>query len=154
MIYNKLWEIEEKVAKLEKRLGLPQRRDLMIRKALYNNQTNDIEITDILIEPTPHITFIKPQYLNLQISVEGADSIFISKNDLQVEIPRTVPKETFLTTEEETLKIRPDPPLNELREIDYIDEFKNIEGSNWYRMIFLDESDPVVWTLILTKDYD
>lgn len=155
MIYDKLAQVESKLASLEVKLGLPQRKNLLIRKRKLNNVTKLLEITDILLNPKPHVTSVSPKYQNLQISIEGADSIFITASDYQVEIPRTVNKSLFEPVQGETVRCLLEPPLNELGQIIYTDELnKEIEAAKWCNIVFIDDNHPTVWKLIITKNFD
>ena len=154
-VYQKLAIIEAKMATLEHSLGLPQRINLLLRHQTYNKITKVIDIVDTVLAPIPHIVPVPIKYINLQISIEGADSIFITTNDIQIEIPRTVSKTIFLPGGDTKVRYLIDPPLNVNNEPIYSpSNTTNIPDKYWYRLIFLDESDPTVWKLIVTRERD
>jgi hypothetical protein len=155
-VYTKLAEVDAKVAELESNLGLPHRINLLARHQTYNTVTKSLEVEDILITPKARITPVSPKLVNLQISVEGADSIFITINDMQVELPRTVSKDTILKPESNTkVRFYINPPLDVNGDIIYTpSNTKNLPGEYVYRLIFLDESSAIRWRLILTRERD
>lgn len=154
-LYQKLAEIESKMAGIEVKLGHPSRRNLLVRNKLYNQVTKLEEIEDTLILPRPFINPIPPRYVNLQVSIEGVNSVFISINDLEVEIPRTIPKTLFLPEGKGRVVFIIDPPLNEDNQIIYTDpSTKTLVGYSTYKLLFISEKEPSVWKLILSKNID
>lgn len=154
-LFQKLAIIENKIAAVEGKLGLPQRRHLLVRKKITNHINKTEEIQDTLILPQPYIINVSPKFVNLQINVEGADSIGISINDLQVEIPRTYPKTLFLSETSTKSTFILEPPLNSSNQIIYSNpSTKVIAGASFYNLLFLSEDDPTIWKLILSKEID
>jgi hypothetical protein len=154
-LFTKLAEVENKLAKLETSLGNPQRRHLLVRQTITNNATRTTSINDSLILPQPYITTVSPKYTNLQIAIQGADSIFISINDIQVEIPRVYPKELFFSDSYTKSTFVLDPPLDSNNQIVYSNPLKKeLAGHYFYKLIFLSENEPTVWKLILTREKD
>lgn len=154
-LYQQLALVENKIAKIEGALGLPQRRHLLIRHQTYNTTTKTINIVDNLVIPKPYITSVSPRFSNLQISVEGADSIFISINDMQVEIPRLYSKSLIAPSGNTKSRFVIDPPVDNNNQIIYSNpSTKDLGAVDYYRLIFLSENNPTAWNLILTKDKD
>jgi len=154
-LFDKLAIIEKKIAEIEAdKLGLPQRRHLLVRQTITNHAARTSETVDTLILPKPYIVNVSPRYVNLQVNIEGADSIFISVNDLQVEIPRTFPKSLFLPESGKSTFIL-EPPVSDSNQIIYSDpSTKAIAGASFYSLVFLSEDDPTRWKLILRKEID
>ncbi|BAY64984.1 phage tail sheath protein fi-like protein [Calothrix brevissima NIES-22] len=73
-LYQKLAEVEDKISSIEVKLGLPQRKHLLVRHQTLN-QNNVRLITDTLILPKPYITNISPRFANLQVAFEGVDGL-------------------------------------------------------------------------------
>lgn len=157
-LFSKLAVVENKLAGIEAdKLGLPQRRHLLVRHKTHNTTTRTETIEDTLIIPKPYITSVSPRFANLQIAIEGANSIFLSINDVQVEIPRVYPKSLF--TPSGNTKVRfgfvIDPPVNNSNQVIYSNALtKDIEGVDFYKLVFLSDSNPTVWNLILQKERD
>lgn len=153
-LYQKLATIESKVAGIESKLGLPQRRHLLVRQLITNHTTKTQETVDTLILPKPYITTVSPRYVNLQVNIEGADSIFISINDLQVEIPRTYPNTLFSLPGSKTSFVI-DPPVDSNNQIVYTNPSTKALGKvSFYTLSFLSENEPTIWKLILRKEKD
>jgi hypothetical protein len=152
-LYQKLAEVESKVAGIEVALGIPERRNLLVRHQILNQTTRVYDYTDTLILPQPYITSVPLRLVNLPI--EGANSITIQINDIQVEIPRTFSKSLF-TPEENTTTARfiLDPPISNNQVIYTNPTTKTISGATFYRMIMLMDNDPTLWKLILRKEKD
>lgn len=141
-LFSKLAEVESKLAMVESdKLGVPQRKNLLIRKSTFDKSTKVTNTQDILVSPKPYITTVKPRYINLSVAIEGVNTITISLQDIQAEIPRVYPIETF---------DRAKAVINPL----IINGIPQLNNVNWYSIVFVDDRDPVVWTLILTKDKD
>lgn len=154
-LYEKLALVERKMANVEVKLGHPNRRNLLVRKYAYNTVSKVQEIEDILILPKPFINPVSSRYVNLQVAIEGADSIFISIDDLEVEIPRTHPKTLFKPNGDERVEFMLDPLLDESNQIIYSNiSTKSLAKGYRYRLIFISEKDPTVWKLILRKNKD
>nr|WP_322686612.1 hypothetical protein [Nostoc sp. DedQUE07]MDZ8133233.1 hypothetical protein [Nostoc sp. DedQUE07] len=79
-LFEKLAKIENKLATVEEKLGVPQRRYLLVRHRITGT---GLSIEDTLINPKAYITSVSPRYINLQIGIPGADSIYINVNDLE-----------------------------------------------------------------------
>ncbi|MEA5625312.1 hypothetical protein [Nostoc sp. UHCC 0251] len=154
-LYEKLAQIEEKISEVEIKLGLPQRRHLLVRTHSYNSTSKIRVTTDTLILPRPYINPVSPRYANLQVSIEGADSIYISLNDIEVEIPRTKLKTLFIPNGDDRTEFIIDPPVDSFNQIIYSDPTtKALAGTSMYKLIYLSEKEPTVWKLILRKDMD
>lgn len=154
-LFSKLAEIENKLARLEIKLGIPQRRHLLVRQTITNVTNRTTSVYDSLILPQPYITTASPKYSNLQVAVQGADSIFISINDIQVEIPRVYPKSLFTLDSFTKTTFVVDPPLDSDNQIIYSNPTKKeLAGHYFYKLIFLSENEPTVWKLILTRERD
>jgi hypothetical protein len=154
-LFNKLAQIENKLADLEVKLGNPQRRHLLVRQTINDSISRTTTINDTLILPQPYITNVSPKFTNLQVAIQGADSIFISINDLEVEIPRVYPKSLFLTDSNIKSTFVLDPPLGSSNQIIYSNPVKKeLAGSYFYKLIFLSENEPTVWRLVLSRERD
>lgn len=89
------------------------------------------------------------------MAIEGADSIYLSINDIQVEIPRVYPKSLFSPNGNIKARFVIDPPVNSNNQIIYSNAItKVIEGADFYKLVFLADSNPTVWNLILQRDMD
>lgn len=154
-LYEKLAQVESIIGEVEVKLGLPQRRHLIVRQRVFNSTTRIYDEVDTLILPQPFITSIPPKYANLQINIEGSNnSIYLSINDLMVEIPRTLPKSLFLPDGNANTRFILDPPVTN-NQIVYTNPANNsIDGAKFYRNITLIDDDPVIWKLILVKEKD
>ncbi|BAY23719.1 hypothetical protein NIES2100_35110 [Calothrix sp. NIES-2100] len=153
-LYTKLAEVEGKIAAVEERLGLPQRRYLLVRHSTLNTTTRLVEITDTLILPRPYAVNISPRFANLQVSIEGADSIYLSVNDLQVEIPRTFTKSLFLPSAPTRAIFILEPPVNNNQVVYSNPTTKEINGVKPYKLLALMENDPTLWKIILRRESD
>ncbi|MEH1966752.1 hypothetical protein [Nostoc sp.] len=154
-LYDKLAQIEDKLSGVEVKLGLPQRRHLLVRTYSYNTSSRLEITTDTLILPKPYITLVPPRYANLQVSIEGADSVYISLNDVEVEIPRTKSKTLFIPNGNPRTEFIIDPPVNNFNQIIYSNSStKELAGASNYKLIYLSEKEPTVWKLILRKEAD
>lgn len=154
-LYDKLAKIEDKISDIETKLGLPQRRHLLVRTYSYNTSSKRQITTDTLILPRPYITLVQPRYANLQVSIEGVDSVYISLNDVEVEIPRTHPKTLFIPNGDARAEFIIDPPVNNFNQIIYSNpSTKALAGSSNYKLIYLSEKEPTTWKLILRKETD
>jgi hypothetical protein len=153
-LYQKLAEVESKVGAIEVRLGLPERKHLAVRQRVFNTSTKVYDVVDTLIIPQPYITSVPPRYSNLQVSIEGADSVYLSINDLMVEIPRTYPKSLFIPEGNTSARFILEPPVSNNQIVYSNSNTKTIDGVRFYRNITLFDNDPVVWKLILTKEKD
>ncbi|AFY49002.1 hypothetical protein Nos7524_3202 [Nostoc sp. PCC 7524] len=153
-LYQKLSQIEGKMAEIDIRLGIPQRRNLLIRHQSLNPTTRQLEIVDTLVQPKPLITSIPPKFVNLPVSIEGADSIFLSINDIQVEIPRTHPKRLFIPEGNTRAIFILEPPISNNQVVYINPATKTINGADIYRLVVLMENDPTLWKLILRRDKD
>ncbi len=154
-LYDKLAQIEDKLAQIEVKLNLPQRRHLLVRTYSYNTSSKLQITTDTLILPRPYITLVQPRYANLQVSIEGVDSIYIALNDVEVEIPITHPKTLFIPNGNARTEFIIDPPVNNFNQIVYSNpSTKALVGTSNYKLIYLSEKEPTTWKLILRKEAD
>lgn len=153
-LYTKLSEVERKIAAVEVKLGLPQRRHLLVRHKTLNTTTRLEEITDTLILPQPYVVNVAPRFVNLDVSVEGANSVFLSINDLQVEIPRTFPKSLFLPSDPTRATFALEPPVSNNQVVYSNPTTKVINGLGAYTLLALLENDPTLWKLIFRKQLD
>jgi hypothetical protein len=154
-LYDKLARIEDKLAQIEVSLALPQRRHLLVRTYSYNTSSKRQVTTDTLILPRPYITLVQPRYANLQVSIEGSDSVYISLNDVEVDIPRTHPKTLFIPDGNPRTEFIIDPPVNNFNQIIYSNpSTKALVGTSNYKLIYLSEKEPTTWKLILRKETD
>lgn len=151
-LYSKLAEVEGKVAQIEDKLGLPQRRNLLVRHEAYNHSTRLATITDTLISPKPYITSISPRFANLPVGIEGSsNSIYLAISDLQVEVPRTLPKNLFIPVVDTTIHFVLEPPVNNNQVVYSNPTTKEIDGAVFYTMVMFMDDDPTRWKLILRK---
>lgn len=153
-LYAKLAKVEEKVAFIEGNLGLPQRRNLLVRHQVLNTNTRQVVITDTLLSPKPYIATIPPRFVNLPVAIEGADSIYLSVNDLLVELPRTFPKSLFTPGGNTTVRFVLEPPISNNLVVYTNPTTKTIEGAVYYVLAVLLDDDPTLWKLILRKNKD
>ncbi|MDZ8259455.1 hypothetical protein [Nostoc sp. ChiQUE01b] len=154
-LYEKLAQIEDKISGIEVKLGLPQRRHLLVRKYSYNTPLKVQVTIDTLILPRPYINPVPPRYANLQVSIEGSDSIYLSLDDVEVEIPRTKPKTLFIPDGDDRVEFIIDPPVNNFNQIIYSNPaIKALAGTSNYKLIYLSEKEPTTWKLILRKETD
>lgn len=151
-LFTKLAQLEVKLSTIESdKLGVPQRKRLLARKSIYNPTTKVTTIEDTLISPKVFLTSVSPKYINLQVAIEGSNTINISINDIQVEIPRTYPKEFFTNR----IKFVIEPPLKEDGTVDYSNlSTKQLLNADWYNLRVIDDRSSIVWTLILSKELD
>ncbi|MBD2196610.1 MULTISPECIES: hypothetical protein [Calothrix] len=152
-LYQKLAEVEGKMAEVEVKLGNPQRKHLLVRHQIFNQSTRVLDITDTLILPKPYITFVSPKLAAIPIAIEGAEkmiSLYIT--DIQVEIPRTFPRSLF----EPPNNIRPlfilEPPVSNNQVVYTNPTTKEISGAGFYKMMMLMDNDPTLWKFILRKE--
>ncbi|MBD2060505.1 hypothetical protein H6F88_31685 [Oculatella sp. FACHB-28] len=155
-LFAKLAQIEEKIGEIEVRLGVPQRRFLLVRTSI--GQSNIPEYEDEFIFPPPYITSAPRKYTGNVVG-NGNSAIVISHSDFYVELPRTRPY-SFLNPASSGSKSRNifiiDPPASMIPEdidssLDYFNQTTN--GFNC-RLLFVDDSDPVVYKLILRNEKD
>ncbi|MBD2515193.1 hypothetical protein H6G93_09265 [Nostoc sp. FACHB-973] len=153
-LFQKLAQIEDKIGKIETYLGVPQRRNLLVRQVETNRNNRVTTTIDTLLQPRPYITSVSPKLANLQVNIEGADSVFLSTDDIQVEVSRTIDKTLFIPTGNIRNSFILEPPVvNNLVVYSNVST-KEIAGAKFYKLIALFDSDPVVWKLILRKEKD
>lgn len=153
-LYNKLAQIEAKVGGIETRLGVPQRRNLLVRQIVDNHTAKTSTITDVLINPKPYITSVAPNLVNLQVAAEGVDQIFITASDLQVEIPRTYAKEFFVRQGFNKSMFMVDPPLTASGAIAYTNPTTKTINGTFCKLLYIRDNDPVKWLLVLRQEFD
>jgi hypothetical protein len=137
MIYNKLAILESRLANIQAdKLGIPQRKRVLARKTIYNPTTKLTTTEDVLISPKLYVTSVKPRYINLPIS-DGNKTVYISVNDLMIEIPRTYDKSFF----DSRIRFAIDPP-------------DDLTKADWYILRFIDDSSSIIWNLIISKEID
>lgn len=153
-LYSKLAEVEAKVGQIEERLGLPQRKNLLVRQITHNHVAKTSVITDHLITPKPYITNVAPRLVNLQVASEGVDQVFIAASDTQVEIPRTYLKSFFLTVGSLKTIYMIDPPLNPDGSILYTNPVTRTINGYFHNLIYLADNDPTRWILVLRQETD
>ncbi|MBD2457971.1 hypothetical protein H6G80_28390 [Nostoc sp. FACHB-87] len=153
-LYSKLAEVEAKVGQIETKLGLPQRKNLLVRQIVNNHIAKTSVITDHLITPKPYITNVAPRLVNLQVASEGVDQVFIAASDTQVEIPRTYPKNFFLTVGSLKTIYMIDPPLTSGGAISYINPTTKTINGYFHNLIYLSDNDPTRWLLVLRQETD
>ncbi|MEA5603707.1 hypothetical protein [Nostoc sp. UHCC 0252] len=153
-LYEKLAKIENKLGSVEERLGIPQRKNLLVRHTSTDPVTRAPFIEDTLILPKPYITSVAPRFVNMQIAIEGADSIYITVNDLQVEIPRVYPI-TLFQPEGRTRALFILNPSVTYGTINYSNPTtKALTNIKLYRSVYVDDSNPTIYRLILTEHKD
>ncbi|WP_414579106.1 hypothetical protein [Anabaena sp. CCY 9402-a] len=146
--------VESKVGELEARLGIPQRRNLLVRQITNNHTARTSTISDSLINPRPYITNVSPRLVNLQVASEGVDQIFITASDLQVEIPRTYNKSFFLAHGITKTMFMVDPPLTPDGAIIYTNPTTKTLNGYFHNLIYLSDNDPTRWLLVLRQEAD
>ncbi|AUT00895.1 hypothetical protein CLI64_11070 [Nostoc sp. CENA543] len=153
-LYEKLAKVEAKVGGIEEKLGLPQRRHLLVRRIVHNHTAKTSTITDTLISPRPYITNVPPRLVNLQVASEGVDNLFISASDLQAEIPRTYPKSFFTVHGGVKTMYMVDPPLTQDGAIAYANPITKTLDGYFSKLIYLSDNDPTRWILVLRMEAD
>jgi hypothetical protein len=151
-LFDKLAQISATIAKVEIKLGVPQRRHLFLRKTVYDDVSKEVSTEDILLTPKPYITSVNPRYVDLDLSVNGLNSIFkIAANDLEVIIPRTYPPSLF----EGTIKAIVDPPVDEEGNVIYSNPLtKTFTNVNWWIVKYFSDKDKTNWKIIIGKEAD
>jgi hypothetical protein len=142
-LFEKLAQLEEKLGFIDRQLGIPQRKYLLVRNQLANKVPEDTLISAF-------ITNVNPRLVGLL-----AGNVVIKASNFQVEIPRTSPLNLFIREDKYRATFLIDPPLNLAGEIQYSNSTtKSIEGATFCKLIHIIDSDPVIHTLILSKDKD
>ncbi|MCW5317930.1 hypothetical protein GTQ43_30425 [Nostoc sp. KVJ3] len=153
-LYEKLAKIENKLATVEEKLGVPQRRHLVVRHTITDPITRAPSIEDTLINPKAYITSVSPRFVNLQIAIPGADSIYISINDLQVEIPKVYPITLFKPEGKTRAMFILDPPVTYGTIVYSNPTTKSFDNPNIYSLVYVDDTQSTVYKLILTGQRD
>ena len=158
-LYEKLARIENKLATVEEKLGVPQRRYLLVRHTVTDPITRTPSIEDTLINPKAYITSVSPRFVNLQIAIPGADSIYVSINDLEVEIPKVYPitlfKPTLFKPECKTrVMFILDPPVTYGTIVYSNPTTKSFNNPKIYSLVYVDDTQSTIYKLILTGQRD
>jgi hypothetical protein len=153
-LYEKLAKIENKLALVETSLGVPQRRYLLVRHTITDPVTRIPSIEDTLINPKAYITSVSPRFVNLQIAIPGADSIYVSINDLQVEIPKVYPITLFKPEGKTRAMFILDPPVTYGTIVYSNPTTKAFDNPKVYSLIYVDDTQSTVYKLILTGQRD
>lgn len=158
-LFNKLAQIEEKIGSIEVKLGLPQRRYLLVRTSQFDGNVRTYN--DELILPQPYITTAPRKYTGNVIG-SGDSAIVVSQSDYYVELPRTRPY-SFLNPASTRANNRPtfiiDPPASMIPEDapysqDYFNQTTQTASGINCKLLFVDDTDPILYKLILRKDKD
>ncbi|MEH1858034.1 MAG: hypothetical protein V7L21_08535 [Nostoc sp.] len=153
-LYEKLAKIENKLAQVETSLGVPQRRYLLVRHTVTDLITHAPNIEDTLINPKAYITSVSPKFVNLQIAIPGADSIYVSVNDLQVEIPKVYPITLFKPEGKTRAMFILDPPVTYGTIVYSNPTTKFFNNPKLYSLVYVDDTQSTVYKLILTGQRD
>ncbi len=153
-LYEKLAKIENKLAQVETSLGVPQRRYLLVRHTVTDPITRTPNIEDTLINPKAYITSVSPRLVNLQIAIPGADSIYVSINDLQVEIPKVYPITLFKPEGKTRAMFILDPTVTYGTIVYSNPATKSFNNPKIYNLVYVDDTQSTVYKLILTGQKD
>ncbi|NEU81493.1 hypothetical protein [Nostoc sp. UIC 10630] len=153
-LYEKLAKIENKLAQVETSLGVPQRRYLLVRHTVTDPITRAPSTEDTLINPKAYITSVSPRYVNLQISIPGADSIYVTVNDLEVEIPKVYPITLFKPEGKNRAIFILDPPVTYGTVVYSNPATKSFNNPKLYSLVYVDDTHSTVYKLILTGQRD
>jgi hypothetical protein len=149
---EKLAKIENKLALVETSLGVPQRRHLLVRHRITGT---GLVIEDTLINPKAYVTSVSPRYINLQIAIPGADSIYVAVNDLEVEIPKVYPSSLFTKSSPgDSLSFILDPPVTYGTIVYPNPTTKEFINPKTYELKYIDDTQSTIYKLILTKKID
>lgn len=150
-LYQKLTAIEDKSSQLETRLGLPQRRNLLLRVASVVGQNRTFE--DTLFVPRPYITVVPPSLVGVALGGRvTASNVQISESDLKVELSRRYPLDLFVRKDEKRITFILEPKVDAANKVVYSTNQK-VEGIPC-RFVGVFEDDPLIWTLVLRKEFD
>lgn len=152
-LFDKLAEVEDVAACIESRLGLPQRRYLLLRHQYLNDARTATVIEDHLVCPSPFITSAPPRLQGLLIGNEET-AVSITSTDLYVELSRVTPYSAFVRTDKKRAVAIVDPPVA-YGQVQYSNRTtKEIEGGIRCRIIHVEDDDDTLWKLILRKERD
>lgn len=147
-LYKRLTAIDDRIADMESMLGLPQRRNLLLRHSTLAN--NARVYTDTIIEPQPYITNVSPRLVGLQIG-----KVEVSITDFQCEISRSIPLDLLIRTDNQRVIAIIDPPVDIAGRVIYSHAAtKTIDGGIPCRVLNVRDDDSTVWRCILQKEID
>ncbi|MFN6460554.1 MAG: hypothetical protein RMZ41_001735 [Nostoc sp. DedVER02] len=153
-LYEKLAKIENKLAQVEADLGVPQRRYLLVRHIVTDPITRAPSIEDTLINPKAYITSVSPRFVNMQIAIPGADSIYVTVNDLEVEIPKVYPITLFKPEGNTRAMFILDPPVTYGTVVYSNPTTKSFNKPNIYSLGYVDDTQSTIYKLILNGQRD
>ncbi|MFN6486290.1 MULTISPECIES: hypothetical protein [unclassified Nostoc] len=153
-LYEKLAKIENKLSLVEDKLGVPQRRYLLVRHTITDPITRAPNIEDTLINPKAYITSVSPRFVNMQIAIPGADSIYVTVNDLEVEIPKVYPITLFKPEVKTRAIFILDPPVTYGTVVYSNPTTKSFNKPNIYSLVYANDTYSTVYKLILTEQRD
>ncbi|MEH1803226.1 MAG: hypothetical protein V7L13_29500 [Nostoc sp.] len=153
-LYGKLGQIENKLATVEEKLGVPQRRYLLVRNTITDPTTRAPIIEDTLINPKAYITSVSPRFVNLQIAIPGADSIYVTVSDLEAEIPKVYPITLFKPEGKTRAMFILDPPVTYGTIVYSNPSTKSFNNPKLYSLVYVDDTQSTVYKLILTGQKD
>lgn len=137
--FDKLAVMVSKVENLERKLGVPTRRDLAIRKSHLPEGEFIPQLKDFFLDTVTDVKSVPSKFMNYQLS-EG--TLIVGADDLYVELPRIYSAE-FLTQGIEFYIL--DPKKNEAGQL---------IGGITCKFLTLVDDDPVYFGLILRKTFD
>ncbi|AVH67036.1 hypothetical protein [Nostoc sp. 'Peltigera membranacea cyanobiont' N6] len=153
-LYEKLAKIENKLSLVEEKLGVPQRRYLLVRHTITDPTTRIPSIEDTLINPKAYITSVSPRFVNMQIAIPGADSIYVTVNDLEVEIPKVYPITLFKPEGKTRAMFILDPTVTYGTIVYSNPATKSFNNPKIYSLVYVDDTQSTVYKLILTGQKD
>ncbi|MBD2256657.1 hypothetical protein [Pseudanabaena sp. FACHB-2040] len=156
-LFDKLAAIEDIGAKIETRLGVPQRRYLLVRHHGVDEQKRPT-LTDYLILPKPLINTASPRLIGLLIGNEE-QGVSVSSTDLTAEFSRVTPYEWLVRPDSKRVTAVVDPSVQTFSDGSVAVEYTNpvtkqLAGGTPCRIIQVGTSDPTLWKLILRRDKD
>ena len=147
--------MEDLGATIETRLGLPQRRHLLLRHQVLNEARTATIIQDYLVHPRPYITTAPARLLGLLVGNEET-AISVTSTDLYAELSRETPYATFVspTNTQKRATAFVDPPVRGGAVVYSNRLTKEVAGGIRCRILHVDDSDPTLWKLILRREKD
>ena len=135
----------DKAGLLEYRLGDPHRKQLLIRYSGIDDNHQPTS-TDLLISPPPKITTPSRRLIDLVVGNEES-GVVVSVSDKVAEVSRSYPYETFISSDNKRIRCVIEPELTD-------GTFTATRETDWWRVVFVDDSSECHWKVILRKEKD
>jgi len=157
-LYDRINAVTDRAHRKDAALGHPHYCPVLVRHLSLTPGTFQPVIEDTLLnDPPPRVTNVSPKLTGLDVGggTASAISVYVSANDKELRISRSVPFDTFVRDDSKRAHLWLGVEFDATGEVVYDDALRNLSHpATEYTIIHIDDRDCCEWRLIIRKARD